>query len=1036
MPNKLNWLSAGYYLSRTPTLPIGTLLQLTDESGAGLQDLWEKGPLAEAVFVASAGLYTQIQQHLAAKAWPLPPSLLRPLLKYALRMSTRATPFGLMAGCAPGKLAESTQVRLLPATDRPQQHRRLDMGYVAKLVEHLNADPLIRPQLQFFTNNSLYTVGNEVRYVDSSPIDQNYFMSAVINSPYLETLLDLAQSGATVTQLIESITNDEIDADTAGQFVGTLIDQRLLISELEPVLTGPPVLATLSTKLGRLSGTASLVDAIQRIEQLLTSAQSAMAVHQQLAGLLDPYLPTPTDNLIQTDLFLGTSSNQLGQRAVNTILTELAELLPLNQAAPPSDLHKFAKRFWNRYEQREVPLSEVLDGDVGIGYGNTINGQTAYTPLVNGLLLPEQTSQTATLSWGPFEQLALSKFTQAMQNQGQSVAITPQELAEFKLQPTPHLPASFYIFGSLLAQNHAAIDQGDFRFSLLTATGPSAATLLGRFCAYSPQLTQQLRQSLRQEADQQPDCLFAEIVHWPHDRAGNVLVRPALRDYEIPYNSPASVDQHHQLPVSDLLVSVTPDGRVRLRSKRLGKQVIPRLANAHNYKHGLSTYRFLADLAQQDHRLNIEWSWGPLASQPFLPRVTYKHLILSRASWNLPIQQLPTHSAQALAHYLQNQHHLPRWVALSQGDNELLIDLEAAATQQLLLEEAKRATTLRLVEWLATPEACFVEGEPEERFVQELILPAYYQPTAVTQPLAKPWAKPVGMSDQPIQEPTRSFSPGSEWLYVKLYTGVHSADQLLTNLIQPLLEDLHHQQQIEQAFFIRYYDPDFHLRLRLQSHQPGFIAPLLGQLNERIAPFQQAGTVFRLQLDTYQRELERYGRATMALSEQLFSADSRAALAYLRAETQPEERWLFALQSCHRLLTDFGLLLPQRVKLMQALQTQFLAEHQADASFRRQLNERYRAQQGPIEAALSEDSPWLIQRSSVVQPLAEAISLLSGQAGEPGLGSLLSSYLHMSLNRLFTAKHRLQELVVYHYLARYYESQLARQTAAQKVRAV
>jgi lantibiotic biosynthesis protein len=54
-----------------------------------------------------------------------------------------------------------------------------------------------------------------------------------------------------------------------------------------------------------------------------------------------------------------------------------------------------------------------------------------------------------------------------------------------------------------------------------------------------------------------------------------------LREREIVYLGRSGAPADHQLPLTDLLVSVR-DGRVVLRSRSLGREVVPRLTNAHN----------------------------------------------------------------------------------------------------------------------------------------------------------------------------------------------------------------------------------------------------------------------------------------------------------------------------------------------------------------------------------------------------------------------------------------------------------------------
>lgn len=90
-----------------------------------------------------------------------------------------------------------------------------------------------------------------------------------------------------------------------------------------------------------------------------------------------------------------------------------------------------------------------------------------------------------------------------------------------------------------------------------------------------------VRDHLRAEESLQPDAIFAEIVHLPEGRLGNILTRPILREYEIPYLGKPGVLPDRQIPIADPLVSVAGDP-VALRSARPGR-VIPWRTRTHNY---------------------------------------------------------------------------------------------------------------------------------------------------------------------------------------------------------------------------------------------------------------------------------------------------------------------------------------------------------------------------------------------------------------------------------------------------------------------
>src|SRR5207248_587833 len=61
----------------------------------------------------------------------------------------------------------------------------------------------------------------------------------------------------------------------------------------------------------------------------------------------------------------------------------------------------------------------------------------------------------------------------------------------------------------------------------------------------------------------------------------------------------------------------------------------------------------------------------------------------------------------------------------------------------------------------------------------------------------------------------RRFPPGSEWLYAKLYAGNSSVDQILAGLVAGVVSGF--AGAFDLWFFLRYADPDWHLRLRFHG---------------------------------------------------------------------------------------------------------------------------------------------------------------------------------------------------------------------------
>jgi thiopeptide-type bacteriocin biosynthesis protein len=216
---------------------------------------------------------------------------------------------------------------------------------------------------------------------------------------------------------------------------------------------------------------------------------------------------------------------------------------------------------------------------------------------------------------------------------------------------------------------------------------------------------------------------------------------------------------------------------------------------------------------------------------------------------------------------------------------------------------------------------------------------------------------------------------------------------------------------------------------------------VLPALQAAAAGLLDDGRLWRVQFDTYEREVERYGGMEGILfAEQLFHADSEAVLALatrLPEDARGDLRWRLAFLGMDLFLTDLGLDLDTRHAVVRTARDTFAAEFHVDAAFRQQLAAKFRPQRKGLEAlldrtpgadrVLASGLEVLRHRSEALAPVIAELSACAraGRLSVP-LENLAPSYLHMHANRLLRTAHRAQELVLYDFLARVYESQAAR----------
>jgi thiopeptide-type bacteriocin biosynthesis protein len=207
--------------------------------------------------------------------------------------------------------------------------------------------------------------------------------------------------------------------------------------------------------------------------------------------------------------------------------------------------------------------------------------------------------------------------------------------------------------------------------------------------------------------------------------------------------------------------------------------------------------------------------------------------------------------------------------------------------------------------------------------------------------------------------------------------------------------------------------------------------------------------VSKLMLDTYDREIERYGGDRgIVLCEHIFRADSDATLAIVQSasgDAGQDARWRLALRGMHLFLVELGFDLATRHRIMVPIRDGFAREHRADADLERQLGARFRMERASLDPLIRDDEAAfadtplaegvaaLGMRTEAIAPHAAELRALhaAGKLDDP-LDHVVGALLHMHANRVLRSEQRAQELVLYDMLARLYESDLARAKAAAK----
>lgn len=240
-------------------------------------------------------------------------------------------------------------------------------------------------------------------------------------------------------------------------------------------------------------------------------------------------------------------------------------------------------------------------------------------------------------------------------------------------------------------------------------------------------------------------------------------------------------------------------------------------------------------------------------------------------------------------------------------------------------------------------------------------------------------------------------------------------------------------------FFLRYGDPEWHLRLRFHG-SPRRLAGILPLLQRTLAAAVSRPSWWKVQVDTYERELERYGgTAGLLLAEQIFHVDSEAVLEMLHrlAPMEPEQRQVLGVLGGHRLLEDLGVRPEDRLKLLEVVRDTFGRGEERSDAFRSEVSGLWRALRPRLVGVLAEEAkalgelnealPVLAQRSRRLRQLGDELRRLQRtKSWRPPALPIEASAIHLFLNRLLVVPAGTTELQVYELLRRLLVSRLTR----------
>jgi thiopeptide-type bacteriocin biosynthesis protein len=952
--------------------------------------LLENTLFTTSIFWSSPDLYEAIQLY---KAGNLKKSkeerLFSTLKKYALRASTRATPYGTFAGLG---------IMDIDKECKGQRRRvaRIDLSFFDELKKTIEKDDTIIPFLKYTVNSSTYQIANNYRFTEPFLSQKEnkveYQLSSLEKTEFIDLIYhSLKEKGASTLNEIKSILPDSFTDEEITEFIVDLIDSGFLVSEIADIksldslvriirsienhnLQYSPLLEKLEECITIINNTDPEYLPIYEIRELENLAEQNNIISRIFFHI--DFMNDDTDHVQYNELYAKYASD------ISSAI-HFVEKISNSESVIDKQIKNFINIFRIKYENQEVPLLTVLDNEFGIGFpAEKSLGNVPYDDYFTELN-KNKSSESKTAVSTPNAVWLYDK----IENSGENYMLEVKD-SDIPNTPIPNRkkPGNITLMGSF---------HNDCFF--IQNMGGANASLIGRFAYLDHEIGKLCFDIRNVEKDSNPEIIFADIRHIPAGKIGNVTRNDSFSDYEICILTEGSLQQEHQIPLDDLMISVENE-EVIIRSKRLNKRIIPRLSNAYNFSNStIPVFKFLCSLQYQNiSLLNFTIDYN-LSHRRFFPRIVYKKIILHRASWILKEEDIEAILGKESAHDALKEHlkkiRTNQFVSLIDGDNELFLDIHNDSYLALLLEEIRKKKKVVLAEWMKPLDGL--------RYTDQIIIP--YQKIHSNQyslPAEKRYQKSI----------PRDFTPGSEWFYVKIYCSSPFSDALIKEVLEPLLSTWKSGEIIKSFFFIRYTDPHYHIRLRLNLNDISFFSGILQEFHKAVDPFTKNHAVWNIQIDTYRREIERYGEEHMENTELLFFYDSSFFINCLTSEYFDEDenyRLYSALKNMDSYLSTFDFSLNDKFYFCKEMESAF--ETEFDQKMKKALYSKYRLYTKSLYDYMNsaELKNAFKKREEKIKPLN-----LSREN--------LPSFIHMSINRWFDSSQRQFEYMCYIFLKNYY----------------
>lgn len=779
--------------------------------------------------------------------------------KYWNRSHIRTTPFGLFSKVNIGSFGNKNDLEINPDLD--EKSITIDTEWLLKFIKLIEND--MKDKLHYTLNNAAYILGDRVYLMYC--LNEKNIERKNIRFTNVYSIIENSCRGEFKT--LHSITNILLKDygvehfDNIKHYLDNLIDNEFLVSELYfSLMDNNPlkrIMEIISIRDKDNVHVKYILNIIDKME-LYKSTEIGFGEKILLEIIRTMKEKVECSNYIQVDCF-SDDSITLNKKSKYEIEEFISFLMYISSKDRFSYTDHYKDKFIEKYGvSQEVSLLEMFDKGIGIeapyGYNNPQN---------------EVDDHVETLMITDEEENELINMYEKAVKSDTDIDLSCLEYSidydKFKLS---NATKSLELYFSLTQENK------EISLNLSGVIGSKmAGKSFGRFAHMNGRFAELLLEiNNKNEEYEERNTEICEITLLSDiSNHSNVMRTINTFEKELSLYTTNSKAKNNNVFLKNIYVGIE-NNKFYFRNIDTGKRIVFRMTNMYNLEMISNELRFLLEASDISYDWHI-FAWNNTYRKfNYIPKIKYKNIIIAPKQWKIQLEEFGNVTklsdvkfSSLLKEYFK-ENKIPYRFYFCEQDNKILLDLYNENDALIFTNELKKNYRkfkhdyYALIKDVENGEDVILSED--NSYKSEIVVPLFK--------IEKEKSDNLSINESSIRESlvSRSLLPFEDLLYYKIYIKNERQNEFISDYLDDIVGE-------NQYFYMRYADPKPHIRIRLFGKAEDLFRMYINNI-EVFKNLMDSAIISNVQLETYDREVERYGGLELLeIVEELFFIDSK-----------------------------------------------------------------------------------------------------------------------------------------------------------------